>query len=115
MNDVTSLVTAVLLPIIGLWLLTTGLTAAAMVHLTREAKPGGLPQLWPEAWGAVAAAGAAAGGVVGVSAAAPALSLGSSTQSVAPLLAVTAAAMLLGAALTAGLVLLTVWIWTNGA
>lgn len=115
MGDATALLTTVLLPIVGLWLLTTALTAAAMLHLTRSAKPGGLPQLVPEAWGAVAAAGAAAGGVVGVSATVPSLSAAAASAALAPLLAVTAAAMVLGAVLTAALVLLTVWAWTGGA
>jgi hypothetical protein len=114
-SDTTSLLSTVLLPIVGLWLLTTGLTTAAMLHLTRRAEPGGLPQLWPEAWGAVSAAGAAGGGLVGVSAAAPAFSLGGASPDLLPLLLVAAAAMLLGAALTAGLVLLAVWLWTGGA
>ena len=111
MTDVSSLLLSVLLPVVCLWAGTTGLVTLAMVRLTAPRRGTTLPALSAELWGAVAASGAAAGAVLGLGTAAPALPLAATPGALARLLGVVAGGMLLGAALTAGLVLLAVWLW----
>jgi hypothetical protein len=116
-SDVSSLLLAVLLPIVCMWAGATTVVTLAMVRLTsgggRSRGGRGLPRLSAELWGATAASGAAAGGVLGLTTVAPALSLGAAAGALARLLTVAALGMLLGAALTAGLVLAAVWLWTG--
>ena len=115
MNGGTSVLVEAFLPIAGAWLLVTALVTVVMLRLGARVQDAGLPRISAEVWGAVSASGAAGGGVVGFSLVAPSLSPGAAPEAVSGLLAITAGAMLLGAVLTAGLVLLAVWLWTGGA
>ena len=118
MSDVSSLLLAVLLPLVCMWAGATTLVTVVMLRLTggRETADGrGLPRFSAEMWGAIAASGAAAGGVLGLSTVAPALPLGVAAGGLARLLTVTAIGMLGGAAATAGLVLLATWLWSGDA
>ena len=118
MSDVSSLLLAVLLPLVCMWAGATVLVTVAMLRLTgpRAAARGrGLPRVSAEMWGAIAASGAAAGGVLALSTVAPALPLGVAAGALARLLTATAVGMLVGAAATAGLVLLATWLWSGDA
>lgn len=116
MSDVSSLLLGVLLPMVCMWAGATTVVTLAIVRLTGgRASRRGVPRLSAELWGAITASGAAAGGVLGLSTVAPALPLGAAAAgALARLLTVTAVGMLVGAVLTAGLVLLAVWLWTGG-
>lgn len=117
MSDVSSLLLAVLLPLVCMWAGATTLVTVAMLRLTggRAAEGRGLPRYSAEMWGSIAASGAAAGGVLALSLVAPALPLGVAAGALARLLTVTALGMLVGAAATAGLVLLAAWLWGGEA
>ena len=118
MSDVSSLLLAVLLPLVCMWAGATTLVTVAMLRLTAgrdEAGGRGLPRFSAEMWGAIAASGAAAGGVLALSLVAPALPLGVAAGALARLLTATAFGMLVGAGGTAGLVLLATWLWGGEA
>lgn len=119
MSDVSSLLLAVLLPLVCMWAGATTLVAVAMLRLTggRAAERRGVPRFSAEMWGSIAASGAAAGGVLALGLVSPALPLGVAAGggALARLLTVTALGMLVGAAATAGLVLLATWLWSGDA
>jgi hypothetical protein len=115
-SDLSALLLAVLLPIVCMWAGATTVVTLAMMRLTslgEQARGGrGIPRLAAKLWGAITASGAAAGGVLALGTVARVLPIGGASG-LARLLTVSAVGMLVGAAATAGLVLLAVWLWSG--
>lgn len=103
----------VLLPIVGLWLLTTALVTVGVLRLGARLAPTEPSPLPPEAWGAAAASGAAGGGMVGFTLLARAV-IGGAEMPLPSLLCATAAGMLLGAVGTTAAVWVVATTWTRG-
>ena len=103
----------VLLPIVGLWLLTTAIVTIGAVRLGARLAPLEPSPLPPEAWGAAAASGAAGGGMVGFTLLARAV-IGGAGMPLPSLLAATAAGMLLGAVGTTAAVWVVAGLWWRG-